>query len=719
LQYRQFSSSSDRDKTNELGIEPFVGKHHEAVYSAEDDTDAANPFPTPLSVPSDSFLDFYDQLGPVTYSEAMALSMPTETYDHALAGSKQNPHGATKFITSDQCAGCHDASAMTAGTSNMIFFDESGEEPQALNLSPYAEWRASPMGLAGRDPIFFAQLQGETNHLPELTTCIQQTCLRCHGVMGSRQLAIDTPGEGVDNCESLYAIPPPEGVPFGKEFTRDVVQQWPHSEVNDEQNYAALARDGISCTVCHRVSPDSLGEEDSFTGNFVTGPDSELYGPYADDTIVTAPMKNSVGITPKFGEQLASSDMCGSCHNILLPIFDNDGVKQGASYEQSTHLEWTNSVYGQDGPESRGCNSCHMSTHYKGTKLHTKIANIESNNSAPTTERLPDAAITLTERSEFARHQLHGLNVFLNQMFQQFPLVLGIRQIDGLTASGVTPPLVTGMNSMMNMARTETADIDITSVETLPDNTVRARVKVTNKAGHYLPSGVGFRRVFLEFLVRDKAGNLIWASGRTNKLGAILDGVTENVLDSEQPGMFPGSLPQPHYQLITRGDQVQIYQEVYADSAGDITTSFLRRVTNLKDNRIKPLGYDAAVFTSSSSAYIRELALLPGTESSDPYYTDPSLTGADTIEYVATLSPAQMAEVGSVEVNLYNQSIPPSYLQERFADASAGPMKMDDIQRLYYLTSHLNTDAVNTEHGPDAIESWKLHLASARQTVSQ
>lgn len=718
LMYRQFSSAPDQDATDLLGLDPFVGKHTSTTDLLTDNDADDSPFPIPRATPADSFLSFYNQLAPVSYSEAIGLSMPGETYDHALAGSELNPHGPTKFLTSDQCAGCHDAASMLADNPNMAFVDESGEEPQILNLSPYAEWRASPMGLAGRDPVFFAQLESETNHLPQLTTCIEQTCMRCHGVMGSRQLAIDTPGEGTDNCESLYALPPPEGVPFGKEFTRDIVQQWPHSQENGEQNYAALARDGISCTVCHGVSPDSLGQENSFTGNFVTGPDSELYGPYADDTVVTAPMKNSIGITPKYGEQLVSAEMCGSCHNILLPIFTNDGTKQGYSYEQSTHLEWTNSVYSREGDESRGCNSCHMSTHYKGTKLHTKIANIESNNFADTTERLPDEEITLTERSEFARHQLHGLNVFLNQMFQQFPLVLGIRQIDGVAPGNLVQPLVTGMNSMVNMARTETANIEITSVDTLDDNRVRARVKVTNNAGHYLPSGVGFRRVFLEVLIRDNAGDLIWASGRTNELGAIVDGLTENVLASEIPGQFPGSLPQPHYQTITSGDQVQIYQEVYADSAGDITTSFLRRIKNLKDNRIKPLGYDPAVFTSSSSEYIRELALLPGAESTDPYYQNPNLTGADTIEYVATLTPEQMARLGSVEVNLYNQSIPPSYLQERFADAAVGPMENDDIKRLYYLTSHLNTDAVKTEFGPKVIESWKLQLASDRQTIA-
>lgn len=718
--YRQFSSSPDRDRTDMLAIEPFVGKHTSSLQLGDSQSPSKNLFPTPLATPIDSFLEFYNQLPPVTYTEAMALSMPAETYDHAVAGNTENPHGATKFVTSDQCAGCHDASSMTAATPNMIFFDDSGDEAKALNLSPYAEWRASPMGLAGRDPIFFAQLESETNHLPALSTCIEQTCLRCHGVMGSRQLAIDTPGEDVDNCESIYPIPPPDGVPFGKAFTRDIVQQWPHSENNGEQNYAALGRDGISCTVCHRVSPDSQGQEDSFTGNFVTGPDSELYGPYTDDTIVTAPMENSVGITPKFGAQLSSSNMCGSCHNILLPIFNNnDPTPVGASYEQSTHLEWSNSVFGPGGSDFKSCNDCHMTTHYKNQPLDFKIANIESHNSAPTTGRLPDNEITLTERDKFSRHQLHGLNVFLNQMFQQFPLVLGIRQIDGLTSSNVTPPLLTGMNSMMEMAREGTAEVHLTSVERMLGNRVRAQVKVVNKTGHYLPSGVGFRRVFLEVLIRDKDDNLIWASGRTNQLGAIVDGLTERVLDFEQPAKFAEPVFQPHYQQITRGDQVQVYQEVIADSDNNITTSFLRRITDLKNNRIKPRGYDPMVFLTSSSEYIQELAILPGVESADPYYSDPALTGADTIEYIATLTPEQMTQLGTVEVNLYNQSIQPSFLQERFADAGVGPMEMDDTQRLYYLTSHLNTEAVNTEYGAKVIESWKLRLASDLQSIAE
>ena len=37
------------------------------------------------------------------------------------------------------------------------------DDSTKLALSPVAEWGASPMGLAGRDPIFYAQLESEVN----------------------------------------------------------------------------------------------------------------------------------------------------------------------------------------------------------------------------------------------------------------------------------------------------------------------------------------------------------------------------------------------------------------------------------------------------------------------------------------------------------------------------------------------------------------------------
>jgi hypothetical protein len=221
----------------------------------------------------------------------------------------------------------------------------------------------------------------------------------------------------------------------------------------------------------------------------------------------------------------------------------------------------------------------------------------------------------------------------------------------------------------------------------------------------------------LELLVLDRQGAVLWASGRTNDFGFILDGVTDRVLESEQPVKFPDAPVQPHYQLIDSGSQVQIYQELIRDSDGVLTTSFLHRVDPIKDNRIRPKGFDPQFFAQSHSPYIQELAVLHGEEAHDPYYVDPKLTGADEIEYRIPFDPETLERADHVQVTLYIQSIPPFYLQQRFRDAARGPGGKEDIQRLYYLTSHLNLDDATSEKGEPVLKGWKLRIAGGTRQV--
>jgi hypothetical protein len=669
--------------------------------------DKAWAFTQPLTQPAAGFAASFGNLGPTDFSAAWRFHLPAETFDHRSAGATR----PGLFLTSDQCQGCHDATVSNDATPNMLINDP--ETGNAINVSMYAEWRASPMGLAGRDPVFFSQLQSETNRLPKLAECIENTCLHCHGVMGQRQLAMDTQKPDA-LCKNLFAIAPPPEVPFGDPFRLGLVTRYQASD--DPHGYGNLARDGISCTVCHRIDKTALGKQESFTGNWVAGPDDKIFGPF--DDVIVDPMKNAIGVTPEHGAQIKSSDLCGSCHNILLPVFDNDGqlhpvhVPGGgtvtSTYEQTTHLEWTNSVFAR-GATFQSCQDCHMPSHYKSMSLAgTKIANIESEDFAPTTHRLPDEKITLTPRNDYARHSLHGLNVFLNEMFQQFPLLLGVRQIDYMGATTTQPALITAAESMVRMARHETADVAIKDVSRYGDQ-LAATVRVTNKTGHFLPSGVGFRRVFIEFVAEDSTGKPVWASGRSDSLGFLLDGIGNNRLPTEN-GVGQKNF-QPHYQRITQGNQVQIYQELIKDSAGYLTTSFLRRVEPVKDNRLRPRGFDPNVFLANESPYIRLLGEVEGNAKDDPYYTNPALTGADEVRYEIRLPPADLARIVRVRATLYSQSIPPSYLQQRFADAKAGPAQSNEIQRLYYLTSHLNTGAGTR------IENWKLPLVTAAVPV--
>ena len=277
----------------------------------------------------------------------------------------------------------------------------------------------------------------------------------------------------------LFAIAPPPEVPFGKPFGRDMVTQWPGA-LSDRNSNMGRWR-GMVSRVRYVITslPTDLGQERSYTGNFVTGPAHEIYGPYADTTIIPKPMQHALGITPRFADQIASSDLCGSCHNILLPVFDNAGNLLGAKYEQTTHLEWVNSDFAPGRPNFRSCQDCHMPTQFKGNPLAFQIANIESSAFAPTTHRLPNDEITLTTRDRYSRHSLHGLNVFLNEMFQQFPLLLGARQIDYMTGTAPVPALVTGRHSMLDMAQHETASVDIQAA-----GKDRGRQAAGGRAGH-------------------------------------------------------------------------------------------------------------------------------------------------------------------------------------------------------------------------------------------
>ena len=112
-------------------------------------------------------------------------------------------------------------------------------------------------------------------------------------------------------------------------------------------------------------------------------------------------------------------------------------------------------------------------------------------------------------------------------------------------------------------------------------------MRVDNLTGHNLPSGVGFRRLFIEFSVLDAKGNVLWSSGRTDRLGQLL-GADGTPLPSEH---YPATEYEPHHQVIQSPDDVQIYEEVVTDDRGVITTGFLNRWYDKKDNRIPPRGF--------------------------------------------------------------------------------------------------------------------------------
>ena len=149
--------------------------------------------------------------------------------------------------------------------------------------------------------------------------------------------------------------------------------------------------------------------------------------------------------------------------------------------------------------------------------------------------------------------------------------------------------LPNAIDNFVQTAQQETALVDVLQPQ-IAGRQLTATVRVTNKTGHRFPSGVGFRRAFIEFVVMDTGridpatgdAAIVWASGRTNPAGLIIDG-QGNPLPTEYIGTAANrrGAYQPHFygtaRPITSPTQVQIYEELIKDADGNFTTSFIRR----------------------------------------------------------------------------------------------------------------------------------------------
>lgn len=705
-------------------------------------TDPTPKIGQPLAAPDDAIIAAL-RAYTLTIPTADTVSrMPSESYDSVWVAAG-GPTAHDTFVTSDQCMACHDAG------STGLQFDMTRPNPHGdnlINISPYATWRASPMGLSGRDPVFFAQLASETQTFhPEISGLVEDVCLGCHGIAGHRQFHIDTFAE-TGKCE-----------PFSREMVDSV--PWPLGNPGAEHaNYGALARDGITCVACHRMligdeesaavagqaqnacfeqrqkllNPGFTGFAATFTGSFFVGPPNEIIGPFENPA--ETPMLNALGNKPVHNATIQASETCGTCHTVHLPVF-HQGKGIALVYEQTTYPEWSFSAYrtgetaeGKPLPSGAGehatsCQGCHMpDTEADGSTSRSKIASIQETSNFPQTEH--SAGPDLDVREGFSRHTLVGLNLFLVKMAKQFPEVLGIRTSDPNLGDLGVDPLVVAADAIVDQAANRTAEVTVADVA-IDANTLSATVTVANKAGHKFPSGVGFRRAFVTFSVLDEHGDTIWASGRTNAAGVIVD-ADGNPLDGELwweddcSARVAGTRPhQPHFTEIVRQDQVQIYQELVAAPpadasapacghdvapSGDLTTSFLSICTSVKDNRILPAGYlplddrkaIAAALGADDALAIESGSIAVG---NDPDYVD---GGSDSLRYSVPLGDLPAGRTpASVEATLYYQAIPPFYLQDRLCTAK-GP----DIERLSYLVTHLNL-------GESEAEGWKLKVVGS------
>ncbi len=741
----------------------------------------ANPPPTPTPTPvvpravNYAFLEAFPQFAGVPL--AQVTPFPPAIYDVLVA----DPQAEHQFLPSSQCRTCHgglsgkpfgpnmvlppaDAdsklelkalqSAHIPGSSHSV----AASDADGVNLSPPGEWQWSLMGLAGRDPVFHAQLEGEGNLHPQynIPAVTQDTCLRCHGVMAQRQFHLDNP-----DPHALFA----------------------QEQVLGKTKYGALARDGISCAACHQVTdpaaaspPQTLADVD--TGRFGVDPPQNgqitINGPFPDPR--TLPMRTSLGMTPKYSPFTQQSELCASCHTIRLPAFDtadNQLVNRDGSpylmFEQTTYLEWLNSAFSQSGGQT--CQDCHMpktvplapadaqAGEDPPLPLTFEIAGIQSQRYPAVENLAPIQEVTVNPRAGFARHSLHGLNLFVLSMFDQFDRILGVGKADYMTGNTTDidfAALDTVLLAEEHSARVAVAPPAITANAT-GQEVLRTQVTVQNLTGHRFPSGVGFRRAFLQFQViggpqSAAAGDVVWSSGSTNDVGVIV-GPDGKPLPSEffSEQADGSEAYQPHFQVITSSLQVQIYEELTQTPEGKLTSSFISRCHNLKDNRLLPEGWSKqpAGFSDYSAQAGSEFLAFPAAPKLSNHNCDEETAlaatfprgvegdadydrgGMDSVVYEIPLadigrrsgaagSEVELAEIGrslvaggAVVATLYYQATPPHYLAQRFADGRRGETsaaQSANTRRLYYLASNLDLDAT-------AAAGWKLPVDRASAPV--
>lgn len=413
------------------------------------------------------------------------------------------------FVASERCLACHNGLVT----------------PRGEDVSIGIQWRPSMMANAARDPYWQAGIRRETLVHPAAKAVIENECSACHMPM-ARYLA-NAAGEKGTVFDHLPVV---RG-----------------STLMDQ-----LAADGVSCSMCHQIQKDKLGEKESFTAGFVVNSrkalgEREVFGPYEVDKGRKSVMRSSSQYIPNQAGHIQSSEFCASCHTLFTHAVNEKGELLDEFPEQVPYLEWKHSAY----QDSRSCQSCHMPI-VEGT--------------------MRIAGVLGKDREGFSRHVFRGGNFIMPMILNQHRHELGV--------TALPQELDAAVGRTKEHLETSAAAISIRKAA-VKDSRLHAEVWIESFAGHKLPTAYPSRRAWIHFTVHDRNGQVVFESGRMNPDGSIAG--NDNDRDEH--------LFEPHYMEISSSEDVQIYEPIMADSEGRVTTVLLSAVRYLKDNRLLPDGF--------------------------------------------------------------------------------------------------------------------------------
>lgn len=410
-----------------------------------------------------------------------------------------HPDPEDVFTSSERCGVCHTTAPAANAMRNALGDD----------VSPYTLWQGTMMANSFRDPYFRAQLAKETLAAGE---AVQELCLRCHAPMMSHGLAIS-------------------GEP------RPRLAQVQHD---------TFADDGVSCTVCHMIADDKLGQPETFSGNPHFNTERKIFGPFAD--VAIGPMRNMVNYLPTQGMHIRKSALCATCHTLHT---EHNGVKFP---EQTPYLEWRNSEFSDEPMRedtSKTCQECHM-PETGATRIARNPMGFD---------------FLIPPREGYRGHAFVGGNAFMLEMLDR-----NREELDVLAESSALQRMATATRRQL---AEQTANLSVSGVARDGD-LLTFRVKVENKTGHKFPTGYPSRRAWLSVQVR-QGRQVVFESGAFDDKGRIV-GVGDE-------------LALPHRNVVEKPEHVVVYEMVAHDPEGRPTTHLTKMTSRAKDNRLLPRGW--------------------------------------------------------------------------------------------------------------------------------
>ena len=474
--------------------------------------------------------------------------------------------------TAESCALCH-----LSSTEAEAMRDRGG-----ATVAPVDLWRSTMMANSSRDPFWRAAIDAEMAATPAAAASIAEECMNCHAPL-AHLVGLEEHGSG----DPLHAL-------------------------SCDGDLGELAQDGVSCTICHGISPEGLGAEKSFNAGYEINPWRKLYGPHEEP--FTGPMMRHSGFEPAYGEHMTSSSLCATCHVQVTDTRDAEGAATGARiHEQTIYLEWRNSSFSDqaaDGSpiaprpdDAQTCQHCHVpKTSENGSRIRTQLARNPGGFDFGFVEK----------RSPFGRHLFVGGNTLVLSMLRDFPDELGTTAGDDAFNATIAATRDQLAHRSASLAISESSEAE---------DLLLFDVTIQNLTGHKLPSGHPSRRMWLEVIVTDADGAEVFASGRHDAAGRLVSSTGE-VLPTE----MTGGPVEPHRATITAEDQVARYRSVMSDPEGAPTHLQSRAASWLIDDRILPRGWRADHPDAATTAPY-------GTADDSDYAPDGPSSGQDTVSY--------------------------------------------------------------------------------------